>query len=466
MGSRDSHMTQTDLFAWSMEHDPLLRSTIVTVLILDTEPDRARLIELMDRGTRVVPRFRHVLSAAPMNLTPPRWKVDTGFDLSWHLRWSALPAPGDMSTVLDFARTEMMTAFDPIRPLWTLTVLTGLSGGRCAAVLKVHHSLTDGIGGIQMAGEMLDFTREGTPREPAGESTPPDTGTLADIVSWNLSTGYDVVRSGLSSAAEAARQTLTSPVRAARSGAGLAWSLARFVRPITSTLSPVMTARGQSRQLSVLKAPLAELSAAAHRADCTLNDAYLAALLIGLRTYHERHGAHVEQLRLTMPISTRTAADPIGGNRITLARFAVRADIADPIAMMGAVHATVEGWRHEQAIPLTNAVAAVLNRLPSMVLAQMLEHVDFLASDVPGSPVPLYLAGAEIEQMHAFGPTLGTAFNATLVSHIGTCYIGLDIDTAAVTDPEQFIDCLAGGLRAVLATGARPPETAPPPTGT
>ncbi|WP_084495531.1 wax ester/triacylglycerol synthase domain-containing protein [Nocardia shimofusensis] len=459
-------MTQTDLFAWSMEHDPLLRSTIVTVLILDTEPDRARMVELMDRGTRVVPRFRHVLSVAPMNLTPPRWKADTDFDLSWHLRWSALPAPGDMSTVLDFARTEMMTAFDPIRPLWTFTVLTGLSGGRCAAVLKVHHSLTDGIGGIQIAGEMLDLAREGTEREPVGDSGPPDSGALADIVEWNLSTGYEVVRAGLSTAASAARQTLTSPVRAARSGAGLAWSLARFVRPITSTLSPVMTERGQSRRLSVLEAPLAELSAAAHRAECTLNDAYLAALLIGLRAYHERQGASVEQLRLTMPISTRTAADPIGGNRITLARFAVRADIDDAIAMMRAVHATVEGWRHEQAIPLTNAVAAVLNRLPSMVLAQMLEHVDFVASDVPGSPVPLYLAGAEIEQMHAFGPTLGTAFNATLVSHIGTCYIGLDIDTAAVTDPAEFLDCIDSGLRAVRATGARPPETAPPPTGT
>ncbi|WP_083884150.1 wax ester/triacylglycerol synthase domain-containing protein [Nocardia higoensis] len=453
-------MTQTDLFAWSMEHDPLLRSTIVTVLILDTEPDRARLVELMDRGTKVVPRFRHVLSAAPMNLTPPRWKPDTDFDLSWHLRWSALPAPGDLSTVLDFARTEMMTAFDPIRPLWTFTVLTGLSGARCAAVLKVHHSLTDGIGGIQIAGEILDFAREGTTREPAGDSAEPDSGALADIVTWNLSTGYQVARAGLSRAASAARQTLTAPVRAARDGAGLASSLVRFVRPITSTMSPVMTERGQARQLSVLEAPLAAMSAAAHRAQCTLNDAYLAALLLGLRTYHDRHGAPVEQLRITMPISIRTPEDPIGGNRITLARFAVRADIDDPVAMMRAVHTTVEAWRHEQAIPLSNAVAAVLNRLPSMVLAQMLEHVDFVASDVLGSPVPLYLAGAAVEQLHAFGPTLGTAFNATLVSHTGTCYIGLDIDTAAVTDPAEFLECLNNGLHAILTSEVSPPEAA------
>ncbi|MFE3025366.1 wax ester/triacylglycerol synthase domain-containing protein [Nocardia tengchongensis] len=81
-----------------MEQDPSLRSTIVTVLILDTEPDWDRLLRMLDRGTRAVPRFRHRLVAVPWGLTPPRWLPDPDFDLCWHVRHLALPAPADLRT--------------------------------------------------------------------------------------------------------------------------------------------------------------------------------------------------------------------------------------------------------------------------------------------------------------------------------------------------------------------------------
>ncbi len=458
MGSSDSHMTshmtQSDLFAWSMERDPALRSTITTVLMLDTEPEWEDLVHLLDRGTRVVPRLRHVLAPAPLDLTPPRWRPDPNFDLSWHLRRVALPPPADPVGVLEFARTEIMTAFDPARPLWTFTVLTGLPEGRSAAVLKVHHSLTDGVGGIQIAEEVLDFTREGTAREPAPESGEPTRGTLGDIVTWNWSTGYGLFRGGLATAAGAARRTLTDPVGAVRDGAALALSVARLARPVVTTLSPLMTARGLGRRLTVLEVPLDRLSDSARRVGCTVNDAFLTALLLGLRAYHLRHDAPLERVRLTMPISVRGGADPIGGNRITLARFGLPADIDDVDDMMRTVHSHVEQWRHEPAIPWSNAVAAVFNRLPSEAFAQMLKHVDFVASDVPGSPVPLYLAGAEVERIHAFGPTLGTAFNATLISHMGTCCIGVNIDTAAIPDLPVFAKCLDTGFDRVLNSGS------------
>lgn len=453
MGSTDPHMTQSDLFAWSMERDPTLRSTIATVLMLDTEPEWEGLVHVLARGTHVVPRLRHVLSTAPMDLTPPRWMPDPNFDLSWHLRRVALPPPADLAAVLEFARTEIMTAFDPARPLWTFTVLTGLPGGRSAAVLKVHHSLTDGVGGIQIAGEVLDFTREGTKREPVRKPEEATRGTLGDIVTWNWSTGYGLLRGGLTVAASTARQTLTNPVRAVRSGAALALSVGRLARPVITTLSPVMTARGLGRRLAVLEVPLDRLSDSARRVGCTVNDAYLTALLLGLRAYHIRHDAPLEQVRLTMPISVRRGDDPIGGNRITLARFGLPADIEEVDDLMRTVHSHVEQWRHEPAIPWSNAVAAVFNRLPSGAFAEMLKHVDFVASDVPGSPVPLYLAGAEVERIHAFGPTLGTAFNATLISHMGSCCIGLNIDTAAIPDLPVFAKCLDTGFDRVLNSG-------------
>lgn len=455
MGSPESHMTQSDLFTWSMEQDPALRSTIVSVLLLDAEPEWDRLARVFDRGTRVVPGFRHVLSAAPLGLAPPRWGPDPNFDLSWHLRRIALPPPANRSTVLEFARKEVMTAFDPARPLWRFTLLTGLSGGGSAGVLAVHHSLTDGVGGMQIAGEVLDLTREGTERGPVTDRAERRVAPVVDVLAWNWSTGWGLLRGGLSAVAAMGRAAAT-PVQAVRGGAALVASLARLARPVTETLSPVMTGRGLGRQLTVLEVPLNRLSDAAQWAGCTVNDAFLTALLLGLRVYHRRYDASPARLRVTVPISVRAPGDPPGGNRITLARFAVPLDTDDALHSMWMVHELVERWRREPAIPLSNAVAAVFNRLPTGAVAQMLKHVDFVASDVAGSPVPLYLAGTEVEHIQAFGPTIGTAFNATLVSHLGTCCIGIDADTAAVPDVSEFTECLASGFRNVLALAHRP----------
>ncbi|MVU78331.1 DUF1298 domain-containing protein [Nocardia sp. ET3-3] len=444
-------MTQSDLFTWSMEQDPNLRSTIVTVLVLDREPDWDRLVRMIDRGTRAVPRFRHRLVAAPWGLTPPRWMPDPDFDLSWHVRHLALPAPADLSAAIEFARTEVMSAFDPARPLWRFTVLGGLEGGGSALVLKVHHSLTDGVGGIEIAGEILDFTREGTEHGQVSDTAGSGGGVLGDIVAWNWSAGADMVRSGLAAIPQLARRAVTNPVGAVRDGAILAESLLKLARPITRTLSPLMTQRGLGRQLTVLDVPLASLQRGAHAAGCTVNDAFLASVLIGLRIYHRRHGHQVEHLRVAMPISLRRPGDPIGGNRITLARFAVPVEITAAVELMRALDTTVERWRREPAIPLSNAVAATFNRLPVGLLTPMFKHVDFIASDVPGSPVELYIAGAKVERIYPFGPTTGTALNITLISHVGTCYIGINSDTAAVPDPAQLTDCLAAGFHAVAA---------------
>ncbi|MEV6339384.1 wax ester/triacylglycerol synthase domain-containing protein [Nocardia vinacea] len=446
-------MSQSDLFSWNMERDPVLRSTIVSVLILDTDPDWDRLVETIDRGTRLVPRLRHRLITVPFGLAPPRWALDPDFDLSWHLRRVALPEPATMSAVLEFARTEAMTAFDPARALWRSTLLSGLSGGGCALVMTVHHSLTDGIGGIQIATALLDFDRAGTDRDHPPVPPHDHDGALRDIVAWNWSVGSDLLRGGIRATPQTAWRAITHPARAVRDSAALTTSLVRLAKPIRTTLSPVMIERSLGRRLAVLDAPVEQMRRAARAVDCTMNDAFLTAVVIGLRDYHDRHGAKVDHLRLTMPISLRTTDDPLGGNRITLARFALPVDIAETEDLMRAVDAAVGGWRREPAIPLSGAVAAVFNRLPVGVVTEMVKHVDFVASNVPGSPVPLYIAGARIDRMYAFGPTIGTAVNVTMTSHAGTCYVAINADTAAIPDLATLTECLAAGFATVLRLG-------------
>ncbi|MFF0457436.1 wax ester/triacylglycerol synthase domain-containing protein [Nocardia africana] len=451
--TRESHLSQSDLFSWSMERDAILRSTIVSVVMLDAEPDWERLVRAIDRGTRVAPRFRDRLVALPAGLAPPRWEADPDFDLSWHMRRVALPAAVGRTAVFEFARVEAMTAFDPVRPLWQVTVLGDVTGGGSALVLKVHHCLTDGLGGIQLANEIVDFTRSGGEPRPDPEPAPATRGGLADILGWNWAVGSELLRGGLAHVLPLARHALTHPMGTVRDGMELAVSIGKLARPVVDTLSPVMTKRGLARHLSTLDVPLEPLRRAAHTVGCTLNDAFLAGVVIGLHRYHELHETEVERLRVTMPVSVRKDTDPIGGNRITLVRFALPAGITDPAALMPVLDAMVAGWRHEPAIPYSAAVAATLNRLPVAMVTAMLKHVDFVASDVPGSPVPIYIAGAAVERMYAFGPTIGTAFNVTLISHADTCCVGINADTAAVPDVEVFTDCLAEGFHAVLELG-------------
>jgi diacylglycerol O-acyltransferase len=205
------------------------------------------------------------------------------------------------------------------------------------------------------------------------------------------------------------------------------------------------------------------LRAAAKETGGTLNDAYLAAVAGGLREYHERHGAGAGDLRVTLPINIRTPDDPIGGNRITLQRCLIPAAVGDPAARMRLIDERIRRARGEPAVPLTSAIAAGLNLLPRSYIGGMLKHVDFLASNVPGPRAPVYLAGARTTGYYAFGPTIGSSVNLTLISYFGTCNIGVNVDTAAVPDPEVLEECLRQGFDEVLAlAGSSDPQTEPP----
>jgi len=158
------HMRESDAFAWAMEKDPLLRSTVVSVLLLNDSPDWDRLPERLERATRLAPGFRHRVVLPPLRLATPRWVVDPDFDLSWHVRRFESASPKTLATVLDFARKTGMAGLDRDRPLWEFTFIEGLEGAQTALVMKLHHSLTDGVGGMDVARLLFDVDPD--PRGP------------------------------------------------------------------------------------------------------------------------------------------------------------------------------------------------------------------------------------------------------------------------------------------------------------
>lgn len=455
----EPRMSDSDALMWTIEKDPLLRSTITAVSMLD-RPVGAHFTEKVERATRLIPRLRQRVVGNPYSAAPPRWEVDPRFDLHYHLRTLHLGGTGSERQLLELAEWVGMQGFDRARPLWELYVVDGLADGRAALVQKLHHAITDGVGSIQIALSLFDLERSPGPDDPAPPAPEAHVlGPLERLVDGATYVGrrrLGLLGRSAGVASDAARALAGDPVGTARQAVEAVRSVGRLVAPATAPLSPVMTARSLSVRFSTMTFPLEELRAAARAADGKLNDAFVAAVAGGLRRYHEHQGASVEELRMTMPINVRTAAsEDVAGNQFVPARFPVPVGITDPVERMRAVATLVTSQRGEPALALTQPLAGLLNRLPTTVttgvFGGMLKGVDFVTSNVPGAPVPLYAAGAQILHQFPFGPLSGAAANVTLLSWLDQVCIGINVDPAAVADPDAFHTCLAEGFDEILA---------------
>jgi WS/DGAT/MGAT family acyltransferase len=456
--STGSYMRASDAFSWYMERDPALRSTIVVLLRLDRSPDWDVLVDRIDRMSREMVSMRQRVVESPFHLATPRWVNDPHFDLSWHLRRVAAPDGGRQDVALDIARQAVMDAFDKERPLWELTLVEGLEHGEAAVVFKLHHSMSDGVGGMSMLTVLFDLEREPAelgpmPPAPVGESLGRRELMIGAVHSMAGHLAHRA-RRGAGAAVPILVHTARHPVDTVRGATALASSVYRLAAPIPDTLSPIMVERAMTRHLTTMEVPLDSLKRSARTVGVTLNAAYLAAATGALRRYHERHGTTLESLRVTMPVNLRTEQEKEWGNRITLQRVRLPVGEPDAATRMRIMHKVTEGAHREPSLPYTDLVAEGLNLLPTGYVGGVLKHIDFLASNVPGSPVPIYLAGAGVSGFFAFGPTIGTSLNLTLISHEGTCDLGINIDTDSVPDPEVLIECLHESFDEITALGA------------
>jgi WS/DGAT/MGAT family acyltransferase len=454
----EAHMSDSDALMWNIEKDPLLRSTIVTVLILDRSPDWDRLVDRIERGTWMIPRMRQRVATPLLHMGPPQWSGDANFDLRYHLRRVRAAEPS-IDAVLDLARTSAMAGFDRARPLWEYTLVEGLEDGKSAMILKVHHSMTDGVGGMKLLLMLFDFERdpEGEPALDRVDAVP--VYTPMDLV-WNAlghrqRRALGILRRSVLDTFTVARAVLDDPVGAASEALRVAGSIVRFLTPATDPHSPVLRARTLARQLGTIDVPLDALKAAGKSAGGSLNDAFVAAVLGGLARYHEFHGTSPEDLRMVMPINLRANDSAMGGNHFTPARFLVPLTIKDPSERIAAVGRLTKEIRAEPAVQLTDALAGVLNQLPTTIttalFGSMLKGADFVTSNVPGAPFPIFSGGAALERMYAFAPLAGAAVNVTLLSNCGTCCIGINVDSVAVPDADVFLTHLEEGFAEILA---------------
>ncbi|HET6950595.1 MAG TPA: wax ester/triacylglycerol synthase domain-containing protein, partial [Acidimicrobiales bacterium] len=155
-------LTASDNLLWQVEADPVLRTPVLVVGLLDRSPSPERVEASVERAAAIVPRLGQRLAPPPLGLGRPRWRPAGEPSLAQHVR--RVRAPGDdLDAVLAVAEPDAVAAFDPARPLWTMTIVDGLAGGRAALLLRFHHTLTDGVGGMDLADMLFDRARRPRP---------------------------------------------------------------------------------------------------------------------------------------------------------------------------------------------------------------------------------------------------------------------------------------------------------------
>jgi WS/DGAT/MGAT family acyltransferase len=257
--------------------------------------------------------MRQRVATPLLRIGPPQWSGDPHFDLGYHVRRVRACEP-TIDAVLDIARQSAMAGFDRARPLWEYTLVEGLEDDRAAMVLKVHHSMTDGVGGMKLLLMLFDFEREPEPAPPLDRVDAVPVFEPLDLVFGAIGhrrrRAMGIARRSVVEAVGVGTALVEDPVGTLQAAARAAGSVIRLLAPATVPRSPLLTARTLARNLSTIEIPLDDLKRATKSVGGSLNDAFVASVIGGMQRYHEFHGMPVDELRMVMPISVRGATTP------------------------------------------------------------------------------------------------------------------------------------------------------------
>ena len=458
-------LTGWDAATWrTASGDPTLRSTVVALALFDSVPNWDRLRQRLERLTRLVPALRMKPLHGVVGLSAPRLGPDPDFDIDVHVRRYRLAGRGSWADVLQEARRMSLTDFDHDRALWEACLVEGLPGKRSALLLKLHHSIADGQATILIGMSLFEFTPEGNPLEPAipqmpeVEAVSPPEVTLANLGD-NVKRGAELVKGMATLFAGLAIGSVTDPVATWTKVLDVAASVGRFTELPDGSMSPVMTGRGTTYHFAAFDLPFEGLRAVAKAHDRSVNDAFMAAVGAGLDRYHARHDQPVDELRFIVPISLRGDPGDRSGraaNAVTIARFLLPIAGLTVEERMESAHEQVDRWRAEPALRLADPLADGSWLVPVPILAQAAKTSDVTTSNVPGPPIPLYLAGARMVGAYPLVATIGAAVNVTMVTYDGSAFVGVSADDRAVPDLDAFVEDLRSGFAEVTGKPVGP----------
>jgi WS/DGAT/MGAT family acyltransferase len=419
-------------------------------------PTMEEFLEQIRRRLHLVPRYRQKLAYTALDSGRPVWIDDPSFNLEYHIRDTALPAPGGWEQLQDLTARIFSQQLDRSKPLWEMWLIEGLEDNRFALITKTHHSLIDGIAGVDLATVLFDLSPDPPPITHSGRAwrPQPEPGTVHLIAAGLLG----AFRAGVA-IADGAIDALTHPERAlarAREAAeGVGEIIWAGLNPAPET--PLNVPIGPHRRFVGITSRLEDFKTVKNAFGGTVNDVILAVVAGALRTFlisRGRRTAGVE-LRALVPVSVRTDADEGGGNRIVVMRGPLPVYIADPLNRLRFVSQAMDGLKESKQALGAEMISGAQNFAPPTILAQA-SRLNFstrlfnlIVTNVPGPQFPLYVLGREM--LHAIPVAFlpeNHALAIAMMSYNGQMNFGLLGDFDALAD----IDAIGENIGKELAT--------------
>ncbi len=405
-------------------------------------PTMEEFLEEIRRRLHLVPRYRQKLAYTALDSGRPVWIDDPSFNLEYHIRDTALPAPGGWEQLQDLTARIFSQQLDRSKPLWEMWLIEGLEDNRFALLTKTHHSLIDGIAGVDLATVLFDLSPDPPPITSSGRPwrPQPEPGTVHLLAAGLLG----ALRAG-AAIADGAIDALTHPERAlarAREAAeGVGEIIWAGLNPAPET--PLNVPIGPHRRFVGITSQLEDFKTVKNAFGGTVNDVILAVVAGALRTFlisRGRRTAGVE-MRALVPVSVRTDADEGGGNRIVVMRGPLPVYIADPLNRLRFVSQAMDGLKESKQALGAEVISGVQNFAPPTVLAQA-SRLNFstrlfnlIVTNIPGPQFPLYVLGREM--LHAIPVAFlpeNHALAIAIMSYNGQMNFGLLGDFDALAD--------------------------------
>ena len=423
-----------------------------------------RLVDIVDARLALVPRYRQRVREVPFNLGRPVWVDDRDFDVTYHIRRSALPTPGSDEQLYELVARLMSRPLDRAMPLWEMYLIEGLSGGRCAIFTKSHSALVDGDEALEIGHVILDSTD--TPRPVADDlwrpGPPPNDAMLAlravaDIVS-RPGDGIDLLRKSVAGAGARVGETMAV--------------VGRFAAGLHSTngavpASPLNASISRNRRFDVVKTDLDAYRRIRTQFECSINDAILAVITGALRTWLQSRGEPLDpysSLRAFVPLSVyvgdgATPSPNISGSE--LSSFLIDLPVGEPnqvIRLSHIAHATEMHGRNARSVRartlvhLSGFAPASLHAMSVRAAGRFGQRMfNLLITNAPGPQMPMYIGGARMLEMYPVSPLLrNQALSIGLTSYDGRVYYGLNADREAMSDVDLLPTLLRESMEELL----------------
>jgi diacylglycerol O-acyltransferase / wax synthase len=423
-------------------------------------PGRGEVQAAIGSRLPLVPRYRQKVRFVPLALGRPAWVDDPHFNLDYHVRRTALPAPGGDEELRNLVGRVMSQQLDRTKPLWELWVAEGLDEGRWALISKTHHCMVDGVSATDLLSVILSDQRE-PPPDPPDRWTPDAEPNSVQLVSHSLArraaSPYEALRTALSAA--------RGPRRAGAHAVTVVRGLANF-RPLLSP-SPASSLNGPigpHRRWDWARARLSDVKRIRELHGGTVNDVVLAAITNGFRELLISRGETIEGcvIRTLVPVSVRTE-DQRGtyDNKVSAMFAELPVEIDDPIERLSALHEQMQHLKSSGQAVAAERLTALGGFAPAMLLALggriatrlPQASVNTVTTNVPGPQHALYLCGRRMLEAFPFVPLGGSVrIGIAIFSYNGEINFGVTGDLDTTPDLPILCDGIEAGMTALLDT--------------